>query len=109
MVTFVLLNLRVLASFHRAFNTSDNLPLEEEDLVVFSQNYYCQQRQLKGPINLLLNVAAADYALIAGAYNLIVLVASWIEKRRKEGPSTSLANLTCSKLLGRLLRSPTCR
>ena len=92
-----------------AFNISDNLLLEEDNLVVFFQNYYCQQRQLKAPINLLLNVAAADYALIAGAYNLIVLVASWIEKCRKEGSSTSLANLTCSKLLRRLLRSSTCR
>jgi hypothetical protein len=43
---------------------------------------------LKGPINLLLNVVVADYALIAGAYNSVILIASLIEKRRKECTSS---------------------
>jgi hypothetical protein len=73
------------------FNQSNGtFPLKQDDSVVLYQNYYCQQRQLKGPINLLLNVIAADYALIAGAYNFVILIGALIEKRRKEGTSDFL-------------------
>lgn len=73
------------------FNQSNGtFPLKQNDSVVLYQNYYCQQRQLKGPMNLLLNVIAADYALIAGAYNFVILIASLIEKRRKQGTSDFL-------------------
>jgi hypothetical protein len=83
-------------------NSTGILPLKQDDSVVLYQNYYCQQRQLKGPINLLLNVIAADYALIAGAYNFVVLVATLIEKRRKQGVSSRIVNLMYSKLLRRM-------
>jgi hypothetical protein len=67
------------------FNNTNFFPLKANDSVVLSQSYYCQQRRLKHPINLLLTVIAADYALIVGGYTLTVFIASLIEKARKEG------------------------
>ena len=73
------------------FNSSA-LPLRENDSVVLMESYYCQQRKLKGWLNLFLTVIAADYALIVGGYTLVVFIGSWIEKRRAEGiqPMTHL-------------------
>jgi hypothetical protein len=66
------------------------LPLRENNSVVLTESYYCQQRKLKGWLNLFLTVIAADYALIVGGYTLVVLIGSWIEKRRAEGNQTHL-------------------
>jgi len=67
------------------FNETDVYPLHANKSTVLVQSYYCQQRQLKRPLNLLLTVLGADYALIVGGYTLVVLIASLIEKGRKEG------------------------
>jgi len=44
--------------------------------------YICSQRRIKVGLNLLISVAAADTALILGAYNLFIFLASRIQKRR---------------------------
>jgi hypothetical protein len=67
------------------FNETDALPQKANESIVLVQSYLCQQRKLKHPLNLLLTVLAADYALIVGGYGLVVLIASLIQKRRKVG------------------------
>ena len=52
---------------------------------MFLQSYSCQQRVLKSPVNFLISVIAADYALIVGAYSLTIWVAGSIQKRQKNG------------------------
>lgn len=49
----------------------------------FLRSYSCVQRQLKAPGSLIISVIVADYALIVGAYNLVILFAGMIEKRRR--------------------------
>jgi len=67
------------------FNETDVYPLHANDSTVLVQSYFCQQRQLKHPLSLLLTVLGADYALVVGGYTLVVLIASLIQKGRKEG------------------------
>jgi hypothetical protein len=74
------------ASFYGVpnFNETKDLPLTENE-TVFVQSYLCEQRRLKSPFSLLITVLVADYALIIGAYNLVLMIARIIEKSRKEG------------------------
>lgn len=67
------------------FNSTNGVPLQQNNSVIINQSYYCQQRKLKGWLNLFLSIAVADYALIFGGYALVVLMASWLQKRREAG------------------------
>ena len=81
-------------------NINGDFPLKANHSAVLVQSYYCQQRELKHPINLFITVVAGDYALIVGGYTVVVLMAAVIEKRRKEGKHlASFMSLTRSKLL----------
>lgn len=51
------------------------------------RSYSCSQRQLRDGVSLIILVVVADYALIAGAYKFIVLVAGWFQKRKDAGSS----------------------
>ena len=52
----------------------------------FIKSYSCTQRQLKPPINFIISVVVADYALIMGGYSFALLIAGGIQKhRRKDG------------------------
>lgn len=54
--------------------------------MTFIKSYSCTQRQLKPPINFIISVAVADYALIMGGYSFALLIAGSIQKhRRKDG------------------------
>ena len=46
------------------------------------RSYSCASREMKNWINLIVSVFAADYALIAGSYGLLVIVLSWSQKRK---------------------------
>jgi hypothetical protein len=50
---------------------------------------------------MLLTVIAADYALIVGGYTLVVLIASFIQRARKEGMGLAsvMSDLAGRKLL----------
>jgi hypothetical protein len=71
-----------------AFSNSKNLPLTTNE-TVFIQSYLCEQRRLKSPFSLFITVVVADYALITGAYNFVLLIAVIIEKRRKKNGNLS--------------------
>lgn len=54
--------------------------------MTFIKSYSCTQRQLKSPINFIISVAVANYALIMGGYSFAILIAGSIQKhRRKDG------------------------
>ena len=40
----------------------------------FVTSYSCAQRQIKGWLSLIISVVVADYALITGAYSLVIFV-----------------------------------
>jgi hypothetical protein len=48
----------------------------------FLRSYSCASREMKNWINLIVSVFAADYALIAGSYGLLVFILSWSQKRK---------------------------
>jgi hypothetical protein len=47
----------------------------------FVKTYTCSQRQLKGWLSFSISVIAADTALVLGAYNIFIFVASYLQKR----------------------------
>jgi len=53
----------------------------------FLQSYFCQQRNLKSGITLLIAVVAADYAFIVGAYSLVIWGAGLFQKKQNDGNS----------------------
>lgn len=61
----------------------------QSSMLPFLQTYTCSQRQLKGWLSLLVSVVAADVALILGAYNLFIFVATYLQKR-SEGKGIDL-------------------
>jgi hypothetical protein len=50
----------------------------------FLRSYSCGKRQKKYWVNLIISVFAADYALLAGSYSILVMVLSWSQKRKDE-------------------------
>jgi len=59
----------------------------ERDDALFLQSYSCLQRQWKSPLNVLISVFAADYALFFGLYSLVFLIAGALQSQRKNGNS----------------------
>lgn len=55
----------------------------------FVKSYSCTQRQLKSHINFIISVGVADYVLIMGGYSFAILIAGWIEKRRRKNGNLS--------------------
>ena len=88
------------------FNSSlpELFPLQGDDLFLenttFMRSYSCVQRQLKAPGSLVISIIVADYALIVGAYTLVILFAEMLEKRRRSnGDNSFYLGLTCSAAL----------
>ena len=60
--------------------------LERDDALLL-QSYSCLQRQWKPPLNVLISVLSADYALFFGLYSFVLLIAGAVQSRRKKGNS----------------------
>jgi hypothetical protein len=67
-------------------NLSAENSLQEQDST-FTLSYSCVQRTINKPaLAFIVSVSVADYAFIMGAYNLVIIVAGGIQKRkRKDG------------------------
>jgi hypothetical protein len=66
-------------------NLSAENSLQEQDST-FTLSYSCVQRTIKRALAFIVSVSVADYAFIMGAYNLVIIVAGGIQKRkRKDG------------------------
>jgi hypothetical protein len=50
--------------------------------MTFIQSYSCMERHLKTPLEFLISVVVADYALIMGGYNLAIFIAAMVQRRR---------------------------
>jgi hypothetical protein len=61
---------------------TDQNSLKAKDQM-FIRSYTCTERVLKTPLSLIISVFVADFTLITGAYNLTILIAMWIHKRRR--------------------------
>jgi hypothetical protein len=48
------------------------------------RSYSCGSRERKYWVNLIISIIAADYALIAGSYKLLVMILSWSQRRKDE-------------------------
>jgi hypothetical protein len=59
-------------------------PLQPVD-TTFIRDYSCEERHLRAPAILLIFVITANYALIIGAYQVIIWIAQRRQKRRQDG------------------------
>lgn len=71
------------------------LPLDDTNRIIevdtyFLRTYSCLERRWKGPLSAIISVLVADYALVLGPYTLIILVASFIQKRRENDGKLNL-------------------
>src|SRR5277367_277479 len=48
------------------------------------RSYTCSNRQIKSPLDLIIAVLVADYALIMGAYKIILFITGWLQKRKDD-------------------------
>jgi len=76
-----------LELFDPTYSLPDFLPLNDENYLhpiemSLLRSYSCVERQLKGWFPVMISVFVADYALIGGAYTVIVYIAGWWQKRR---------------------------
>ena len=56
----------------------------------FVRSYSCLERRIKGWVSAAVSVLVADYALIVGAYSLVLFGAGWWQKNKnKEGKTSS--------------------
>ena len=65
------------------FSETLDQPLEPID-TTFLQSYTCQRLQLKTAISLLISIITSDYPFLVLEYTLVLLLASKLEKRRRE-------------------------
>jgi len=49
------------------------------------RSYTCSWMRIRSPLNLIIQVMAADYALIVGAYTVVRLTTGWWQKRKDDG------------------------
>jgi hypothetical protein len=49
------------------------------------RSYTCTWRRIKSPLNLIISVIVADYALIVGAYTVVRLITGWLQRRKDDG------------------------
>ena len=49
------------------------------------RSYICYQRKVKKPLDLIVSVLVADYALIVGVYKFFVFITGWWQKRKDHG------------------------
>jgi hypothetical protein len=73
-------------------NLSDENSLKAQ-VSTFTRTYSCLQIKPKSPLNFIVSVVVAEYALIMGGYKLAILVAEVIQKR-KQRDGTSLVYIT---------------
>lgn len=56
--------------------------------MTFIKSYSCTYRQMKSPIDFIISVVVADYALIIGGYTIAIFIAGSIQNyRRRDGNS----------------------
>lgn len=67
------------------FSPLDNTNRLEPVETTFQRTYSCFARQWKGPLEGIVAVVAADYALFFGLYSTVMWFAALIQKRRAEG------------------------
>ena len=49
------------------------------------RSYICSQREKKEALSLIISVIAAEYALIVGAYKVVLIITGWRQKRKNDG------------------------
>ena len=49
------------------------------------RSYICSKRETKGPLSLIISVIAGGYALIVGAYKVVLIITGWWQKRKDDG------------------------
>lgn len=49
------------------------------------RSYTCSNRQIKPPLDLIIAVLVADYALIMGAYKIVLFITGWLQRRKDDG------------------------
>jgi len=58
------------------------LPLKANNTTLL-MSYSCRQRRLKSPLTLIITVAVADYALVKAGYEILLIIAIFLENRAK--------------------------
>lgn len=77
-----------LQTFAPNLTLPEFLPINETNSLqeidtAFLRSYDCTQRQLKGGGSVYISVLVADYALISGAYTLLIFIAGWLQRRKE--------------------------
>ena len=60
---------------------------------LFLRTYSCLERRWKGALSGIISVFAADYALILGAYSLVIFFVGWLQKRKENGITSRIVKL----------------
>jgi len=67
------------------------------------RSYICSQRDRKEALSLIISVIAGEYALVVGAYKVVLIITGWWQKRRDDAdlkgsmPEAELQELILSK------------
>jgi hypothetical protein len=83
----------ILPQFASLNDTNQLQPVNE----TIYREYSCAKRQIKSWFSLIISVFAANYAIIAGAYKILIFICEGFQKQKDRSASISLSRLISRK------------